>query len=139
MSPNRRSTPTSTAHDLGDDDVVLASTPPHAGDHGAHIRDPGFVYADNGEEFRGQYAAKFPDTANPIITFGRATWARDHLRLQGGAAYLPRRPLGGEDSLSVIEGAPVFRRPASPVVNNRAAAGWPWLADMLSDVKIGCL
>ncbi len=124
-----------TAHVLGDDELVLATTLNHRGGYGPHLHDPAFVYADNGEEFRRQYAATFPDTPNPVITFGCAAWARDHLRMQGGAAYLPRRLLGGETALSVVESAPVFRRTASLVVNDRAADGWPWLPTILADVK----
>ena len=93
------------------------------------------LYADNGEEFRRQYAATFPDTPNPVITFGCAAWARDHLLMQGGAAYLPRRLLGGGTALRVVESAPVFRRMASLVVNNRAADGWPWLPAILAHME----
>ena len=123
-----------TAHGLGDDKLVLTSTLPLAGDYAQHIRHPGFVYADNGEAFRRQYAATFPDIPNPVITFGCAAWARDHLLMQGGAAYLPRRLLGGGSALTVVDSAPVFRRTATLVVNDRAAAGWPWLPAILAEM-----
>ncbi len=122
------------AHHLIEDELVLVSTLRHQDDYAAHMHDAAFVYADNGEEFRRQYAATFPDNRNPAITFGCAAWALEHMRTHGGAAYLPRRLVTNEGWATILETAPQFRRAASLVVNHRVAREWPWLTPILEKV-----
>lgn len=124
-----------TAHPLVNDELVLATTLSHLNDYRTTMLDPAFVYADNGEEFRRQYVATFPDNRNPAITFGCASWALGHIQTHGGAAYLPRRLIKTVSSVSIVDTAPVFRRTATVVVNNRMAREWPWLEAILETVK----
>jgi LysR family transcriptional regulator, flagellar master operon regulator len=124
-----------TAHVLMDDQLVLVSNLPHADDHTAHMRDPAYIYADNGEEFRRKYAATFPDHRSPAITFGCATWALERIKSHGGAAYVPRRLVVDDTDPHIIETAPIIPRTATMVANNRMAEQWPWLAEIVDGVS----
>jgi len=95
--------------------------------------DPGYIYVDCGEEFRRSHAVAYPDGDTPTTTFGSAVWAREYALSWGGSAYLPERlitPLLDSAMLHRLPNAPEFARAAYVVVNNHAAAQWPWLSDM---------
>ena len=115
-----------TAFPLGEDRLILVSSTPRA----LMRWDPRYIYVDSGEEFRRDHAAAYPDGDTPTTTFGSAVWALEHILAHGGSAHLPDRLIAAHlaaGRLHEVPGAPVFKRSAYLVVEQRAAAQWPWL------------
>lgn len=120
-----------TTHRLRPERLVLVSTRP-----GSPIRfDPGYVYVDAGEDFGRRHAAAYVDAGTARISFGSAVWALDYLLDHGGSAYLPEQLAArhrAEGALHLLAEAPVFTRSTYLITNDAAAAGWPWLPELVA-------
>jgi DNA-binding transcriptional LysR family regulator len=97
--------------------------------------DPDYIYVDGGEEFRKNHAASYPYGNTPTVTLASAGWACDYLLEKGGSGYLPLRLI--EQYIDAgrfhrVNGAPEFERSVYLVMNDDAAANWPFLADILT-------
>lgn len=125
-----------TSQPLGSERLILAST---RADSPLRF-DPGYVYVDAGEEFARRHAAAYAEADVAKISFGCALWALEHVRDRGGTAYMPERlvePLIDDGSLFRIAEAPVFSREVYLITADAAAAGWPWLPDLVRSVSFG--
>ncbi len=74
----------------------------------------GYVYVDWGEAFAADHAATFPDLPSTPISAQTGDIAIKHIRVAGGAAFLPERLIRGElesGRLHRVTDAPIFRRP----------------------------
>ena len=71
--------------DFASDLLILVTT-----DQGApwHSR---YIYVDYGPLFRAQHAEAWPTDETAALAFSNPDWALDHMRREGGAAYLPHR------------------------------------------------
>lgn len=120
-----------TIHALPGEQLILVSTRPDS-----PMRfDPGYVYVNAGEDFARRHAAAYSDAATATVSFGCAVWALDHLLEHGGSAYLPKRLAEPHLSAGVffpIADAPMFSRNVYLIINDTAAAGWPWLPAMVA-------
>jgi DNA-binding transcriptional LysR family regulator len=115
---------------LQPDRLVLVSTQPRQ----LMRQDPDYIYVDSGEEFRKNHAAAYADGDTPTVTLASTSWARDYLLLRGGSGYLPLRLVEqqlDDGRFHRVEAAPEFERNVYLVVNNDAAANWPFLAEIL--------
>lgn len=50
-----------------------------------------YIYVDYGPLFRAQHAEAWPSDESAALAFSTPDWALDHMRRDGGAAYLPER------------------------------------------------
>ena len=125
-----------TAFPLGEDRLVLVSSTPRP----LMRWDPRYIYVDSGEEFRRSHAAAYPDGDTPTTTFGSAVWALEHILAHGGSAHLPERLIAEHQvagRLHEVPGAPVFKRSAYLVIEQKAAAQWPWLEAEIANLTRG--
>ena len=98
--------------------------------------DPGYIFVDAGEEFGRRHAAAYADAGVAKVSFGSSAWALDHLLEHGGSAYLPERlaaPHLAAGRLFHLAEGPVFTRRTYLILNDLAAADWPWLADLAAE------
>jgi DNA-binding transcriptional LysR family regulator len=122
-----------TIHALKPERLVLFATRP---DNPIRFTND-YIYVDLGEEFRDQHAAAYADAGTARLSFDCAVWARDFLVANGGSAYLPEDLVEEQlrtGRLFSIAAAPVFLRNTYLVVNDSAAADWPWLADLVAQL-----
>ena len=123
-----------TIHALRPDEIVLYATEPNR-----PMRfDPGYVFVEQGDEFRKLHAAAYADADTARITFGTAVWALEFLLANGGSCYLPSRiaaPHLAQERLFVVPDAPKFRRNTYLVVNDVVAKGWTWLPQLIDDLE----
>ena len=71
----------------------------------------------------------------PTVILASASWACDYLLEKGGSGYLPLRliePHIDTGRFHRVAGAPEFERSVYLVMNDDAAANWPFLADILT-------
>ncbi|MBO6521224.1 MAG: LysR family transcriptional regulator [Rhodospirillales bacterium] len=73
----------------------------------------GYLFVDWGSRFRSEHNDAFPRVEAPAITVNYGPLAYQHIRRNGGSAYLPVRSVHAdlaEDALHVVSGAPSFCR-----------------------------
>ena len=119
-----------TAYPLREERLVLVST---RADELPRL-DSDYVYVDAGEEFRIAHAAEYPQADSPEVTLASAAWACDYLLRHGGTGYLPLRLAEthlASGSMHRVAGAAEFTRGIYLVVNDHAAEGWSFLAELL--------
>lgn len=120
-----------TMHTLSEERLILYSTRQGS----APGADPGYIYVDAGGDFGRRYTAAYAGEDFARISFGSAVWALEYLMDRGGLAYLPENLAADHCAaghLHVVDGAPIFTRERYLITNDKAATGWPWLADVLS-------
>lgn len=125
-----------TGHRLKSDRLLLVSTRPRE----LMRWDPGYLYVDGGEGFRRSHAVSYPDGEIATVTLGSAAWAREYLLKKGGSGYLPERLVEKDlvdGRFHPVPDSPVFERGIYLVVKDDAAAGWPWLENLLTIVGAG--
>ncbi len=122
-------------HALADDQLVLVASAPEA-----PMRfDPNYIFVEGGEQFGRDHAAFYADAGTAQLSFGSATWALDHLLRSGGSAYLPERMVHEyleTQRLHLIKEAPSFARKTYLVVNEKAAAEWDWLPNVIESLRL---
>ncbi|MGI3184915.1 LysR family transcriptional regulator [Nioella aestuarii] len=72
-----------------------------------------YIYVDYGPLFRAQHAEAWPTDETAALAFSNPDWALDHMRRDGGAAYLPVRIVQGDmdrGCLHPVPGALSFDR-----------------------------
>lgn len=95
---------------LMDDTLVLVSSDPST----AGAWEDGYLYVDWGSRFRAEHNDAFPRVEAPAIAVNYGPLAYQHLRRNGGAAYLPVRSIHADlerGDLHMVPGAPPFNRP----------------------------
>lgn len=120
-SPQSR--PGVTIEKLLEERLVMVATP-GAGVGADH---PGYVFVDWGPEFRQSHSQAFPDLPTPAVSVALGALGLRHILANGGCAYLPMRVVRGylaDGRLSVVAGAPEFRRPAFLVYPATDASDW---------------
>ncbi|MGI9374149.1 MAG: LysR family transcriptional regulator [Hyphomicrobiales bacterium] len=124
-----------TIYPLMTDQLILVST---RADSPTKF-DPGYVFVEAGEEFGRAHAAAYSNADTARLSFGTAQLGLEHILEHGGSAYLPDwlvTPHLAVKQLHKLDDAPVFERKSFVVVNERAAQGWPWLADSIGHIQI---
>ncbi len=93
----------------------------------------GYVFVEAGDDFGRAHAVTYSNADPARLSFGNATLGLDHIRIQGGSAYLPQRLakpyLGG--SLFQLD-APAFERDVFVVSRKAARDGWSWFDSALA-------
>ena len=100
--------------------------------------DPGYIFVEGGEEFGRDHAAFYADADVARLSFGSSDWALDHILANGGSAYLPKSRVASHlttGHLYPIKDAPDFRRKTYLTVNEKAAADWDWLPEVIADLR----
>jgi DNA-binding transcriptional LysR family regulator len=124
----------STAFELPPDDLVLYSTRP-----GSPIdADPFYVFVDHGEDYRKRHGESYFHAGVARVAFDSPVLGLDYLLSHEGSAYLPRTladPHVRAGVLHELTAAPVYTRKRHLVVNDRAAANWPWLAGLIETLR----
>ena len=119
-----------TLYELPPEDLVLYSDrigSPITGD-------PAYIFVDHGAEFRRQHAETYHDADIARIHFDNSWWALQYMLDAVGSAYLPAalaKNYVEEGLIHPVEAAPVFTRKKCLVVNDSAAANWPWFPDLV--------
>lgn len=93
--------------------------------------DPHYVEVDHGEAYNRAMAEHYHDAGVARIGFDSSWWALQFLLERGGSAYLPRAladPYVADGRLHEIGSAPSYARNVHLIVNDPAAARWPWFA-----------
>lgn len=90
---------------LMEEELVLVSTERDAGRPG----NESYIYVDWGPEFRLEHNKAFPEPGSPVIAVSYGPLALQHMLLNGGCAYLPRRLVR-----SMLEDGRLFARPDLP-------------------------
>ncbi len=119
-----------TVHDLGDETLRLYAT----ADASGGTRDESYVFVDSGGGFGRHYATTHSGGSIPILSFGSAVWALEHILRRGGSAYFPEQVAAvavADGRLRAVADAPVFSRSCHLVTNDRVAESWPWLDQFL--------
>ncbi|MEK9671929.1 MAG: LysR family transcriptional regulator [Rhodospirillaceae bacterium] len=82
----------------------------------ANTRGPweeGYVFVEWGDAFRAWHSEAFPHLEAPVLAVNYGPLAQQHILLNGGAAFLPRRSVGPRlesGQLHIVSGAPEFSR-----------------------------
>lgn len=78
-----------------------------------------YVHVDWGPEFQDQFAAAFPASQGPSVTFNIGTLGLQFLRLNGGCGYFPYRLVEKalrKQQLFLVPDVPVFELPAWMII-----------------------
>ena len=81
---------------------------------------PGYVYVDWGSEVSTAHAEAWPGREAPAIFVRIGALGLQHVLSNGGSGYFPERAVRGalaDGRLSIVEGAPEFRRPVWMIRN----------------------
>ncbi|MEM8876582.1 MAG: LysR family transcriptional regulator [Pseudomonadota bacterium] len=122
--------------EMGKEVLKLYTTDPE----GPLIHNPEYVYVDAGDRFGREHAAAYADASVALSSFGSAGWAMDHILDHGGAAYLPDKmatPHVTAGTLHEVPEAPLFSRDVYLVCDAMSLAAWPWLPDLLRELRGG--
>jgi len=93
---------------IGEQQLVLCST------YGAELsltQENPYVYVDWGTAFAGFHARRVGEKLTPTLHVNMASIALSVIEAEGGSAYLPRAMADHSNLLTVVKGAPVFKRP----------------------------
>lgn len=110
---------------LFDDQLAQVSTEPRS----CVEWNNGYIYVDQGREFRRLHAEAFSVTRTPVLTISSSDWAVDYLMNWGGSGYLPVRMVAElleQKKLFHVTGTPVFERTAYLVSRPGTTENWDW-------------
>lgn len=99
-----------------------------------------YVFVDHGDDFRRQHAIAFPMDQTPAVMIASSRWAMDYLFRWGGRGYLPLRIARAHldaQTLTLVPGAPRFKRRIYAVWNTQVTAAWDWFEAALAHVGEG--
>lgn len=116
---------------LATDELVLVATDPTAPVH----FDPGYVLIEAGADFARWHAATYANAAIARLTFDSPVLGLEHLRAQGGSAYLPHRmvqPFVQAGELHRLANAPSFTREVHMIGPADATERWSWFGEALA-------
>jgi LysR family transcriptional regulator, flagellar master operon regulator len=97
--------------------VMVSSSPQQSPAAQSYLH--GYLHVDWGQEFQDQFAAAFPASPGPAVTFNIGTLGLQFLRLNGGCGYFPYRLVEKaleEKQLFLVPEAPAFELPAWMII-----------------------
>lgn len=93
--------------------------------------DPAYIFVDYGPSFRAQHAAAWPSGETASLSFSNPSWAREHLFMHGGSAYLPERMVREDlasGRLFAVKGSTSFTQRSVLSWRKASETAFSWLA-----------